>query len=140
MEAESVEDGGKGIKFNVYVYSYLKYTRSLQTLFRRRMSPPPLFHRHLLLCYLLFYSPVSYTHLDVYKRQVCRCENPCTTSSCGRMIYIYPEKNLRAYPGVERGSVEWDEKMCIRDSIQPAAYCSKAFRHNKKVVNILLLH
>ena len=41
------------------------------------------------------------------KRRVCRCENPCTTSSCGRMIYIYPEKNLRAYPGVERGSVEW---------------------------------
>ena len=25
------------------------------------------------------------------------------------MICIYPEKNLRAYPGVERGSVEWDE-------------------------------
>ena len=22
------------------------------------------------------------------------------------MIYIYPEKNLRAYPGVERGSQE----------------------------------
>mgnify|MGYP003170170874 CR=1 FL=1 len=43
------------------------------------------------------------------KRRVCRYENPCTTSSCGRMIYIYPEKNLRAYPGVERGSVEWDE-------------------------------
>ena len=32
------------------------------------------------------------------KRRVCRCENPCTTSSCGRMIYIYPEKNLRAIP------------------------------------------
>ncbi len=26
------------------------------------------------------------------KRRVCHCENPCTTSSCGRMIYIYPEK------------------------------------------------
>ena len=25
------------------------------------------------------------------------------------MIYIYPEKNLRAYPGVERGSAEWEE-------------------------------
>lgn len=34
----------------------------------------------------------------------CFCNNPCTTSSCGRMIYIYPEKNLRAYPGVQRGS------------------------------------
>ena len=36
----------------------------------------------------------------------CHCDNPCTTSSCERMIYIYPEKNLRAYPGVKRGSRE----------------------------------
>ena len=28
------------------------------------------------------------------------------------MIYVYPEKNLRAYPGVERGSKEWD-KTCF---------------------------
>ena len=52
------------------------------------------------------------------KRRVCRCENPCTTSSCGRMIYIYPEKNLRAYPGVERGSVEWDETYKIRVNVE----------------------
>ncbi|EGG88822.1 hypothetical protein HMPREF1025_00396, partial [Lachnospiraceae bacterium 3_1_46FAA] len=32
---------------------------------------------------------------------------------CGRMITL-PEKNLRAYPGVERGSVEWDETYKIR--------------------------
>ena len=44
-------------------------------------------------------------------RRICLCENPCTTSSCGRMIYIYPEKNLRAYPGVERGSAQWDESV-----------------------------
>ncbi|MEJ8733640.1 transposase [Ruminococcus sp. AF18-22] len=52
------------------------------------------------------------------KRRVCHCENPCTTSSCGRMIYIYPEKNLRAYPGVERGSVEWDETYKIRVNVE----------------------
>ena len=52
------------------------------------------------------------------KRRVCRCETPCTTSSCGRMIYIYPEKNLRAYPGVERGSVEWDETYKIRVNVE----------------------
>ena len=40
--------------------------------------------------------------------------NPCTTSSCGRMIYIYPEKNLRAYLGVARGSEEWDGRYNIR--------------------------
>ena len=52
------------------------------------------------------------------KRRVCHCENPCTTSSCGRMIYIYPEKNLRAYPGVERGSVEWNETYKIRVNVE----------------------
>ncbi|MCD7737009.1 MAG: transposase, partial [Lachnospiraceae bacterium] len=32
-----------------------------------------------------------------YHRQ-CQCDHPCTDSSCGRMIYIYPEKQLRTYP------------------------------------------
>nr|WP_026669497.1 hypothetical protein [Butyrivibrio sp. AE3006] len=31
---------------------------------------------------------------------------PCTESPCGRMIHIYPEKNLRAYPRVLRGTEE----------------------------------
>ena len=37
----------------------------------------------------------------------CFCKNPCTDSKCGRMVYIYPEKNLRAYPGTIRGTQEW---------------------------------
>ena len=41
-----------------------------------------------------------------YKR-VCHCDNPCTTSSCGRMVYTYPEKDLRSYPGTIRGTEEW---------------------------------
>jgi hypothetical protein len=52
------------------------------------------------------------------KRRVCHCDHPCTTSSCGRMIYIYPEKNLRAYPGVERGSKDWDETYKIRVNVE----------------------
>lgn len=40
-------------------------------------------------------------------KRVCFCENPCTKSSCGRMFHIYPEKNLRAYPGTARGTDEW---------------------------------
>ena len=39
----------------------------------------------------------EYNREDKSKRRVCHCDNPCTTSSCGRMIYVYPEKNLRAY-------------------------------------------
>ena len=60
----------------------------------------------------------KYNCEDKSKRRVCNCDNPCTTSSCGRMIYVYPEKNLRAYPGVERGSKEWDETYKIRVNVE----------------------
>jgi len=32
----------------------------------------------------------------------CYCENPCTDKIYGKCVYIYPEKNLRLYPGVSR--------------------------------------
>jgi len=54
---------------------------------------------------------------DKYQRQ-CTCDNPCTTSSCGRMVYIYPEKDLRAYPGVIRGTEEWDNTYKIRTAVE----------------------
>ena len=60
----------------------------------------------------------EYNPVDKSKRRVCHCDIPCTTSSCGRMIYIYPEKNLRAYPGVERGSTEWEETYKIRVNVE----------------------
>lgn len=60
----------------------------------------------------------KYNPLDKSKRRVCHCDNPCTTSSCGRMIYVYPEKNFRAYPGVERGSDEWNETYKIRVNVE----------------------
>ena len=34
------------------------------------------------------------------------------------MIYTYPEKNLRAYPGVIRNTDEWTETYKIRASIE----------------------
>lgn len=51
-------------------------------------------------------------------RRVCHCENPCTDSSCGRMFYIYPEKNLRAYPGTLRGTQEWNSTYKIRVNVE----------------------
>lgn len=48
----------------------------------------------------------------------CQCESPCTSSKCGRMVYIYPEKNLRAYPGVLRGTEEWSETYKIRTIVE----------------------
>lgn len=41
-------------------------------------------------------------------KRIYHCDHPCTTSSCGRMIYIYPKQNLRAYPGTVRGTQDWD--------------------------------
>lgn len=50
--------------------------------------------------------------------RVCLCENPCTDSKCGRMVYVYPEKDLRAYPGVLRGTDEWDNTYKIRTVVE----------------------
>jgi hypothetical protein len=48
----------------------------------------------------------------------CTCDHPCTDSKCGRMIYIYPEKDLRAYPGVLRGTSQWDETYKTRTTVE----------------------
>lgn len=50
--------------------------------------------------------------------RVCHCDNPCTTSSGGRMVYIYPEKDLRAYPGTLRGTESWDNTYKIRTAVE----------------------
>ena len=50
--------------------------------------------------------------------RVCHCDNPCTTSTCGRMVYVYPEKDLRAYPGALRGTEEWDNTYKIRTAVE----------------------
>ena len=76
----------------------------------------------------------------IYRK--CHCDNPCTISSCGRMIYIYPEKNLRAYPGVERGSREWEYTYKIRINVEKSinhfkdSFCIS----NRKTQNEKTLH
>ena len=54
----------------------------------------------------------------INRKRQCYCENPCTSSSCGRMFYIYPEKDLRAYPGTLRGTSEWEETYKIRSVVE----------------------
>ncbi|NMM65301.1 ISNCY family transposase, partial [Clostridium sp. P21] len=46
------------------------------------------------------------------------CENPCTDKKSGRMTYVYPDKDFRLYPGVQRNSSEWDETYSIRAGIE----------------------
>lgn len=50
--------------------------------------------------------------------RISHCDNPCTSSRCGRMIYIYPEQNLRAYPGTIRGTDEWNKTYKIRTCVE----------------------
>ena len=84
----------------------------------------------------------EYNKINKSKRRVCHCDNPCTSSSCGRMIYIYPEKNYRAYPGVERGSDEFDRNYKTRVNVE------KSINHmkdslcvaNRKTQNESTLH
>ncbi len=84
----------------------------------------------------------EYNKADKTIRRVCHRDNPCTTSSCGRMIYVYPEKNLRAYPGVERGSAEWEETYKIRVNVEKSinhfkdSFCVA----NRKTQNEKTLH
>lgn len=42
-------------------------------------------------------------------RQRHSCLDPCTDSPCGRMIYIYPERDLRLYPGTIRDTEQWND-------------------------------
>lgn len=79
-------------------------------------------------------------------RRVCHCENPCTKSSCGRMIYVYPEKNYRTYPGVLRGAPEWEENYKIRVVVEKSinqfkdSYCIAGRRtRNEKTLHADLL-
>lgn len=84
----------------------------------------------------------KYNCEDKSKRRVCNCDNPCTTSSCGRMIYVYPEKNLRAYPGAECGSKEWEDTYKIRINVEKSinhfkdSFCVD----NRKTINEKTLH
>ena len=48
-----------------------------------------------------------------YKRRTF-CEHPCTSSPSGRMVYVYPEKDLRAFPGTVCGTRDWDNTYKIR--------------------------
>lgn len=39
---------------------------------------------------------------------LCDCENPCSDTKHGRTTYTNDSAILRNYPGIERGTMEWD--------------------------------
>lgn len=49
---------------------------------------------------------------------ICSCENPCSTAKKGRTSYTYENMELRMFPGIQRGSPEWDRLYKIRASVE----------------------
>ena len=56
-----------------------------------------------------------YHQLQICQLSLCLSPNFQPRSS---MIYIYPEKILRAYPGTIRGTEEWDDTYKIRTVVE----------------------
>ncbi len=48
------------------------------------------------------------TRVKGSSKRVCSCETPCASSSYGRCVYTYPDKDFRLYPGIPRGTEHWD--------------------------------
>jgi len=51
--------------------------------------------------------------------------SPCTSSSYGRCVYTYPDKNLRLYPGIPRGTDHWNNLYRHRTLVERAIYLLK---------------
>jgi hypothetical protein len=83
-----------------------------------------------------------YNRVSRNSHRECQCENPCTDSPSGRMIYLYPEKDLRAYPGVVRGTDEWDETYKTRCVIEQTInhFKSNLCLKDRKTRNAKTLH
>ena len=48
----------------------------------------------------------------------CQCTNPCSSSRCGRMVYINQQSDYRAYPGTVRGTQDWDNTYKVRTYVE----------------------
>ena len=48
----------------------------------------------------------------------CRCDQPCSASAYGRCVYIYPDADLRLYPGILRGSDQWAALYAKRTAVE----------------------
>ncbi len=68
---------------------------------------------------LKFVCPKSVFHKTVSGCSLrCTCAEPCTSSKYGRCVYIYPDRDLRLYPGILRGSPEWTDLYARRTAVE----------------------
>jgi len=63
--------------------------------------------------------------VPVAKTKSCICDNPCTHSNYGRCVYTYPDKELRLYPGIPRGTEHWDNLYRHRALVERSIYLIK---------------
>ena len=46
------------------------------------------------------------------------CQTPCSDSICGKCVYVYPDKNLRLYPGISRDDPAFDTFLKKRTAVE----------------------
>lgn len=51
---------------------------------------------------------------------VCDCASPCTSAKKGRTTYTYDDMDFRQFPGIQRGSPQWDRLYKVRTSVERA--------------------
>ena len=56
----------------------------------------------------------------------CFCESPCSPSPYGRCVYVYPDADLRLYPGLLRDSEEWNRLYAKRTAVERSIGSFKA--------------
>ena len=66
---------------------------------------------------LKFVCPGSEKHGNT---RICTCQSPCTDSKYGRCTYVYPDKDLRLYPGIARGDPDFDAAYKHRAAVERA--------------------
>jgi hypothetical protein len=70
---------------------------------------------------------------------ICHCEKPCTDSKYGRCVYVYPDKNLRLYPGLSRDCEEFAALCNRRTAVERSINALKDTLGlaNRKTSNVL---
>lgn len=61
---------------------------------------------------------MKWIHFNGTSKRRTSCLTPCTPSPCGRMVYVYPQKDLRLWPGTERGTQSWKQTYKIRTVVE----------------------
>lgn len=49
---------------------------------------------------------------------LCDCASPCTSAKKGRTTYTYENMDFRMFPGIQRGSPQWDCLYRVRTSVE----------------------